>query len=472
MKNLRITEAKIGENSFSISPIIIESDSSNHISVVIGNNATGKSRLLTSMLNCLRQGANPRLRSNVDDTELTIHVDGELIDIKKESPGPSQDINLISISNSIFDKFPHQVKSDINYTYVGVKPTGIGAHRKAITNDLMDTLSSHLGDSSFRRKTYELFDFIGLGPVISVSLRGKHQSNEDKITDLLWNNSSLERLTEYLAKISTQAFYRQQHNKIKEHLADVSFMAGFHAYLSNEFADFVRGNKKHLRYKIDLLVASENNNFIEEYKYFSLLRKLNLLTYDSIEVHKHKSGKSYDINDSSTGEIGLLTTFIRATPHLKPNSIIFIDEPEISLHPSWQMQYIGLLQKFLEGYTNCHVIIATHSHLILSDLENEWGSVLTLRTGEGNQVISNLRPFTPYGWSPEAILYEVFGVVTVRNQHFEFELAKMLRLISHDSDDIQEIQKFIDKFDSFKFSESDPLNLLIANAKEYVANKH
>lgn len=469
MKNLKIIEARINGQVFPISPAHTGVDSGNHISVIIGNNATGKSRLLTSMLNCLRQGANPRLRSNTDNAELTLYVNDEFINIDKDNAGIAQDINLISISNSLFDKFPHEAKSDVNYSYIGVRPTGIGSHRKAITNDLMDVLSSYLSDINFRRKTKELFSLLGLSSVMDVSLKSMHTPSKKGITELLWNNASTESLSSYLEKISTQGFYRQQRNRINGHLADLSFMEGFHNYLRRDFNDFMREGRKSLRYKINLEAANENNEFIEEYKYFTLLRQLNLLTYESILVHK--AGKSYDINDSSTGEIGLLTTFIRAVPHLKPNSIIFIDEPEISLHPSWQMKYIDLLQMFLDGFNNCHVIIATHSHLILSDLRKEWSSILTLRLGDNYDVIAELKSYTPFGWAPEAILYEVFGVATVRNQLFERELSDMLNLIAIESDDIELIKGYIDKFESFDYSEADPLNLVIEEAKEYVANR-
>lgn len=117
-------------------------------------------------------------------------------------------------------------------------------------------------------------------------------------------------------------------------------------------------NRGRIEYKIDLRDELSNISFIEEYKYFAVLRRLNFLTYEYIKLSKN--GFVYDILDSSTGEIGLLTTFIRAIPEMKSNSAIFIDEPELSLHPSWQMKYIELLQKFLKGYSGCHIFIATH----------------------------------------------------------------------------------------------------------------
>lgn len=470
MKNLRIIEVKIGKQIFPLSHRNIElDDSSNHISVVIGNNATGKSRLLAGTLNCLRQGTNYRVRNKVDDVEITILSGETFVDISKGNPGISSKINLISISNSLFDKFPTEGRLDPNYAYVGTKSANIGSPSATITTDLMDVLSSNLESLSFRNKASEIFSFIGLKPIINISLSPRYRSSKRTLQEFLSNSSTVTRLIKYLKVEFSRGIYRTQHKRILSYLDDANFMLGFHNFLISTFKQFVSGEDQILEYFIKIDEPEENAEFIQEYKYFSFLRQIRLLSYDGILVQK--GDNTYDINDSSTGEIGLLTTFIRAIPHLKPNSIIFIDEPEISLHPSWQMQYISLLQKFLEGYTGCHVIIATHSHLILSDLRNEWSSVLTLRAGEDNQVIAKLRPYTPFGWSPEAILYEVFGVATVRNQLFEYELSKMLELIAIESDDIPKIQEYIDKFESFQYSEADPLNLIIKEAKEYVADR-
>lgn len=210
---------------------------------------------------------------------------------------------------------------------------------------------------------------------------------------------------------------------------------------------------------------SSNISFIEEYKYFSVLRRLNFLTYEYVKLRKN--GFEYDILDSSTGEIGLLTTFIRAIPEMKSNSVIFIDEPELSLHPSWQMKYIELLQKFLKGYSGCHIFIATHSHLLLSDLREKWSDVLVLRN-ENGKIKSKLLKHSPFGWSPEAILYEVFQVSTVRNHYFEYDLRQLLSLISDRSKDKIRIKEYIEKFKSFNYSSGDPLELIIKEAEEYV----
>jgi predicted ATP-binding protein involved in virulence len=51
---------------------------------------------------------------------------------------------------------------------------------------------------------------------------------------------------------------------------------------------------------------------------------------------------------------------------VKPNSLILIDEPEISLHILWQQQFLRDLQE-IAGIENYDVLIATHSPQIVYD---------------------------------------------------------------------------------------------------------
>lgn len=426
MSEFRVVNVTINGQTIQIAPL--ESESDNYFTVVIGNNATGKSRLLLNILTNLRKAGNYRLKSSLDAITTELKIGKDLISISNKPGEISNDLkgsmNLLSISNSLFDKFPHSSKSDDNYAYVGARMEGM-THKRAIINDLMDVFSSHLNERAFTNKAKDLFKFLDISPIIKIGLRAPFSSSHNRYQEIFKNNRTAPSLKKFLVEISQQGFYRQQSRKIYKYTQDDAYIEGLHLYLKNHLHKiFELKDNVDQFYTIDVENPNKNESFIKEYQYFSLLRRLNLLTYSFIKLKK--GDIEYDMQDSSTGEIGLLTTFLRAVPEMKSNSIIFIDEPEISLHPSWQMKYIDLLQKFLKGYKNCHVIIATHSHLLLSDLKKEWSSVLVLKEAKKDKVNAELIQFPPYGWPPEAILHDVFGVANVRNHYFEMDVRKLL----------------------------------------------
>ncbi|KFF21607.1 AAA family ATPase [Chryseobacterium sp. JM1] len=472
-KGFRIISAKIGEYFFPVSKETIINIENNFFTVIIGNNASGKSRFLVNILNIFRQKLNPRIKNIQEKFKIEYLYNNKinyLLSSETTLPENIDNLNLISISNSIFDKFPHNVKSDTQYSYIGVRNQGINSHKRAIINDLMDVFNENLDDIHFVKKAKQLFNFLKIEPIIRISLR-KTYNPSHRYSEFLSNSTTSESLQLYLKDISNKGFYRQQSKILEKYSNDKEFIANFVQFLKQNKNIFEenKSQKPAFYFQINLKDSDNSNQkFLSEFRFISLLRRLNLLTYDSIFLQK--GDNQFDIQDSSTGEIGLLMTFIRAIPELKSNSIIFIDEPEISLHPSWQLKYIELLKKFLSGYTGCHVLIATHSHFILSDLKESFSSLLVLNSTH-NKFSVELKEYTPFGWSPEAILYEVFGVATTRNHFFEYDLKTLLSLISNRSKDYNRINEYIDKIEEFDFTTGDPLHEIIKEAKIYVKSK-
>jgi predicted ATPase len=87
--------------------------------------------------------------------------------------------------------------------------------------------------------------------------------------------------------------------------------------------------------------------------------------------------------DSSSGETNLLCQFIGILSTIQDNSLIIIDEPENSSHPNWQINYIGWLKDIFKEYLSCHFVIATHSHFILTDLQEYNSTIIALEKADG-----------------------------------------------------------------------------------------
>ena len=61
-----------------------------------------------------------------------------------------------------------------------------------------------------------------------------------------------------------------------------------------------------------------------------------------------------------------MTDFGEGIVRVRENSIILIDEPEISLHVVWQHEFLKDLEQ-IAALSQFHALVATHSPQIISD---------------------------------------------------------------------------------------------------------
>lgn len=91
--------------------------------------------------------------------------------------------------------------------------------------------------------------------------------------------------------------------------------------------------------------------------------------FDVIMTEGTMKGNSIPVKSLSSGEQHYLVLFYELIFNTKENEIILIDEPEISLHVSWQ---IGMVEQFLDISLNngTKFILATHSPSIMRNHRN------------------------------------------------------------------------------------------------------
>lgn len=163
---------------------------------------------------------------------------------------------------------------------------------------------------------------------------------------------------------------------------------------------------------------------------------------DTIPIFRNIEGKEFDISGLSSGEKQL---FLRALS-LKflnvNNSIILIDEPEISLHPRWQRKIINVYENIGE---NNQLIIATHSPHIIGNVKKEQLRVLK-RDKEGIKVMNSEELDETYGRTVESILMEIMGIINTRNEETAEKIEKLRELVrkdKYDSSEFKELYKFL-----------------------------
>ena len=132
----------------------------------------------------------------------------------------------------------------------------------------------------------------------------------------------------------------------------------------------------------------------------------------NIPIFKNSAGEKFDINELSSGEKQLFLRTL-AIKMLNPeNSIILIDEPELSLHPKWQQQIVDVYKKI--GKNN-QIIIATHSPHILGSVKKE-NIILLDRSDDGKIIIKTDEDlYDSYGQPTDRVLKDIMGLESTRN---------------------------------------------------------
>ncbi|WP_018615263.1 AAA family ATPase [Segetibacter koreensis] len=356
------------------------------------------------------------------------------------------------------------------YQYLGVRRNRSTSSTQTFERKTIRYLFDATKTNEFKINLAEILDFMGLEEQLTVSYSIKYKDLFEKQTAKLENFHQF--FTEWW--IATNGKRKREnkpwglwyYEKIKEDEEKILRLLK----LLNDISDGLVLKQDSKRSREFIIDVFKEEQIFESYSLIEELIFLDLLRLEGIRIKK-KDTKAYGVENSSSGEYHLLISLLGIFSRIQPDSLIFIDEPEISLHPNWQMRYIHELKRMFYKYSTCHFILASHSHFIVSDLENTSSSVLALRNNENaGQISANLLTAQTYGWSAEEVLYSIFDVKTTRNKYLEEDLRFLLHNIAIKSTEYAEMQRIVEKLKSLKFSASDPITLIIAKAEEYLTN--
>ncbi len=178
-------------------------------------------------------------------------------------------------------------------------------------------------------------------------------SNGDEITEGQYNDS-LEKLNEKFKKLEgynlmtdrqdTQPFQPKHAAALKVYF-DTTFekYAVYDAFLE----------------KLDLFVGIVNNRL--------MFKKLEISREKGFEVIDENTKAPLSLKNLSSGEKQVIVMYYDLIFNDNENLLLLIDEPEISMHVSWQSQFMEDLIRIAE-HGNFRAIVATHSPDIINGL--------------------------------------------------------------------------------------------------------
>ncbi len=183
------------------------------------------------------------------------------------------------------------------------------------------------------------------------------------------------------------------------------------SYIATKMISEMFKNKNEKVGDVQKKVFNEINEIFEN---LSIDVKVEDISQDgrNITLFTNSSGDEFDINELSSGEKQLFLRTL-AIKMLNPeNSIILIDEPELSLHPKWQQRIVDVYRKI--GKNN-QIIIATHSPYILGSVRKE--NIMLLDKDDNGKIVVRTGDelYDSYGQPTDRVLKDIMGLETTRN---------------------------------------------------------
>ena len=201
----------------------------------------------------------------------------------------------------------------------------------------------------------------------------------------------------------------QEYNFIN--IVNTNLIKDIPSYIATKMISAMLKNKNEKVGDVQKKVFNEINEIFEN---LSIDVKVEDISQDgrNITLFTNSSGDEFDINELSSGEKQLFLRTL-AIKMLNPeNSIILIDEPELSLHPKWQQRIVDVYRKI--GKNN-QIIIATHSPHILGSVKKE-NIMLLDKDDEGKIVVrTGDELYDSYGQPTDRVLKDIMGLETTRN---------------------------------------------------------
>ncbi|MBX8609507.1 ATP-binding protein [Pseudomonas cichorii] len=415
----------------------------NVFSLIVGQNATGKSRLLRKIVShyiFANQGSkrdryihgNPTARWN-DYSFLSPREEVVVGHFSDSRPS-----KVIAVSTGRHDRFPSPSSKDsreaiAEYSYIAPSDNG---NISSLTQSLI-AITNGLEIHPWKFESLAgIFEYLGFAPILDFKI-----SLDPKVKQFFSARKYTERGVDY---------GEPKNSRSAKITAEIERFV--HEYYSLiEYID----HQKSFNYEIHLKYGIKHS-------FFSLAEIANALRLGVIRVtdltlNVRGDRSRLKLSQASSGQQCMLVMILGIAGSIEDNALICIDEPEISLHPRWQSDIIGQLQQAFIEYKGCHFIIATHSPQIVSGLTSGNGFVLSL---EDKQLYSSEEYSNR---SADFQLAEIFNAPGSNNEYLIrislLLLTKISRYEYLDKKDRDHIEMLSELKDSL--SDSDPVRYLI-----------
>lgn len=467
----------------------------NYYTIITGDNASGKSTLLSKAINFFL------FNSNEDHLEPPVDINPSSLKL------PSK---IIALCNSRFDRFTstyffkrssNSKITSLNSTYY-IHPELTQSTRRGIAG-IVDKCLKHSLIHQKRRSEFrangvnKAFTMFGLQShihlkiiisrrnlkyiieILSNLINGRMVLSEEGIiynhgesaSNIDWIKKRNNKLTEPLENIWKEIENNSSAHEIYSLLSMIDNGNFSTEDLNNVYFSIAEG--KIFPSGKNYLFHSSRTEIIN---YAFILGVFNVSDFGVAHLN---SNREVSISSLSSGQRTLFGHATILSSFVEDNCMICIDEPENSLHPEWQLNFMRFISSLCCDTIGSHILIATHSPQIISGMQFDNGCVLSLAnkdftgriiTRKDNKSLADqsyeLQPLNIYiEQSADKQLTDIFKSPGYKN---DFIIRKLLLILSKSSKEIKlsevdcefivEIEKLLEKG---RIPEGDPVQFLL-----------
>ena len=296
----------------------------------------------------------------------------EITSTKRKKVQAADKVNIVAVSSGQFDKFPvlqsMGLSSDtgIKYSYVGIQNDRLSSRYDSILALKIGEIGHAILKFCVESKKLKLDGLLDtLGFTSKVKLRYEIKSH------VLSKNPKKQEVL----SIGGNKYASVGLGSNRDTLTDEEI-----ELIKNALSFFTKHQESPLEFTglADLDLFGESGNIEVKHLYYAA--KVNALEIKDVYFEGERGVCSLAL--ASSGQLNLLNIFLGIASCIENDSLILIDEPEISLHADWQMKFMPLLRETFSKYKGCHYIVATHAPMIISNVGSSCSSILNMSTGD------------------------------------------------------------------------------------------
>jgi hypothetical protein len=143
-----------------------------------------------------------------------------------------------------------------------------------------------------------------------------------------------------------------------------------------------------------------------------------------LEFFLHRGSTRIPLGSASSGELMHISSIAFIATHIQQNCVIAIDEPETSLHPTWQHNYVRQLLDLFHHYSPS-IAICTHAPLVVAGAEMA-DTPISVYEATGTELVE----FQSKSLGLEEMYDRLFGVITPKNHYVSQQAVRFLNEVN------------------------------------------